>query len=78
MNFVVFVMSALVGHAFGWWLQELAGGAALALDVFVKTDSVFVAAIAVAAIRAFLPQGNRLSGAQSALTDARPRRQRDT
>ena len=51
MNVVVFVMSALAGPAFGWLLQELAGGAALALDVFVKTDGVFVAAIAVAAIR---------------------------
>jgi hypothetical protein len=31
-------------------LQRLAGGAALSLDVFVKADSVFVAAIVVAAI----------------------------
>ena len=41
MNFLVFAMSALVGAAFGWLLQKLAGGAALSLDVFVKADSVF-------------------------------------
>ena len=52
MNFLVFVMSALVGPAFGWLLQKLAGGAALSLDVFVKADSVFVAAIVVAAVLA--------------------------
>jgi len=52
MNFLVFVMSALVGPAFGWLLQKLAGGAALSLDVFVKADSVFVVAIVVAAILA--------------------------
>jgi len=52
MNFLVFVLSAVVGPAFGWSLQKLAGGAALSLDVFVKADSVFVAAIVVAAILA--------------------------
>jgi MFS family permease len=52
MNFLVFVMSALVGPAFGGLLQRLAGGAALSLDVFVKADSVFVAAIVLAAILA--------------------------
>jgi len=50
MNFLVFVLSAVVGPAFGWLLQKLAGGAALSLDVFVKADGVFVAAIVVAAI----------------------------
>jgi MFS family permease len=50
MNFLVFVLSALVGPAFGWLLQKLAGGAALSLNVFVKADSVFVAAIVLAAI----------------------------
>jgi MFS family permease len=50
MNFLVFVMSALAGPVFGWSLQKLAGGAALSLDVFVKADSVFVAAIVFAAI----------------------------
>jgi MFS family permease len=52
MNFLVFVLSALVGPAFGGLLQKLAGGAALSLDVFVKADGVFVAAIVVAAILA--------------------------
>jgi MFS family permease len=52
MNFLVFVLSALVGPVFGWSLQRLAGGAALSLDIFVKADSVFVAAIIVAAFLA--------------------------
>jgi MFS family permease len=52
MNFLVFVMSALVGPLFGRALQKLAGGAPLSLDVFVKADSVFVAAIVLAAILA--------------------------
>jgi MFS family permease len=52
MNFLVFVLSALAGPAFGWLLQKLAGGTALSLDVFVKADSVFVAAIIAAAILA--------------------------
>ena len=52
MNFLVFVMSALVGPAFGWLLQKFAGGAPLSLDVFVKADSIFVAAILLAAILA--------------------------
>jgi MFS family permease len=50
MNFLVFVMSALAGPVFGWSLQKLAGGAALSLEVFEKADSVFVAAIVLAAI----------------------------
>ena len=50
MNFLVFVLSAVVGPAFGWLLQKLAGGAALSLDVFVKADGVYVVAIVVAAI----------------------------
>jgi MFS family permease len=52
MNFLVFVLSALVGPVFGWSLQRLAGGAALSLDIFVKADSVFVAAIILAAFLA--------------------------
>ena len=35
MNFLVFVMTALAAPAIGWWMQKLAGGAALTLDVFV-------------------------------------------
>ena len=53
MNFLVFVLSALLGPAFGALLQKLAGGGALSLDVFVKANGVFVAAIVVAAILAF-------------------------
>ncbi len=50
MNFLVFVMSALVSPALGWWLHRLAGGGAIALDHFVAANSVYVAAIVVAAI----------------------------
>ncbi len=50
MNFLVFVMSALVSPALGWWLHRLAGGGAITLDHFVAANSVYVAAIVVAAI----------------------------
>ena len=50
MNFLVFVLSAFAAPAMGLWLQSLAGGAALTLDVFVKSGSVYVAAIVLAAI----------------------------
>jgi len=50
MNFLVFVMTALAAPAIGWWMQKLAGGTALTLDVFVTAGSVYVAAIVVAAI----------------------------
>ena len=46
MNFLVFVISALVAPAIGWWLQKIAGGGPLTLDVFSKAGGVFVAAIA--------------------------------
>ena len=49
MNFLVFVMTALAAPAIGWWMQKLAGGAALTEDVFVTAGSVYVAAIVVAA-----------------------------
>ena len=52
MNFLVFVISALAAPAIGWWLQKLAGGGALTLEVFSKAGSVYVAAIAIAAILA--------------------------
>jgi len=52
MNFLVFVMSALVGPGFGWLLQRLAGGRELSLDAFAKADRVFVAAIVIAGILA--------------------------
>jgi MFS family permease len=50
MNFLVFVMSALVSPALGWWLHKLAGGGAITLDHFVEANSVYVAAIVLAAI----------------------------
>jgi MFS family permease len=50
MNFLVFVMTALAAPAIGWWMQKLAGGATLTLDVFDTAGSVYVAAIVVAAI----------------------------
>jgi MFS family permease len=50
MNFLVFVISAFAAPAMGWWLQRLAGGSALTLDVFVKSGSVYVAAIVLAAV----------------------------
>ena len=50
MNFLVFVMTALAAPAIGWWMQKLAGGATLTLDVFDTARSVYVAAIVVAAI----------------------------
>jgi MFS family permease len=50
MNFMVFVMSALIGPAVGWLLQRLASGAPLTLDVFSEAGTVYVAAIVLAAI----------------------------
>jgi MFS family permease len=66
MNFLVFVMSALIGPVFGGLLQRLAGGKALSLDVFVKADSVFVGAIVLAAVLALF-----LRETGSAVTKAR-------
>jgi MFS family permease len=50
MNFLVFVMSALLSPALGWWLHKLAGGGPITLDHFVAANSVYVAAIVLAAI----------------------------
>jgi MFS family permease len=50
MNFLVFVMTALAAPVIGWWMQRLAGGAALTLDVFVAAGGVYAAAIVVAMI----------------------------
>jgi hypothetical protein len=50
MNFLVFVMTALAAPAIGWWMQKLAGDAALTLNVFDEVGGVYVAAIIVAAI----------------------------
>ena len=50
MNFMVFVLSALLAPAYGWWLQKLANGGPLTEDVFSKAGSVYVAAIVLAVI----------------------------
>jgi multidrug resistance efflux pump len=50
MNFMVFVLSALLAPAYGWWLQKLASGGPLTQDAFSKAGSVYVAAIVLALI----------------------------
>jgi MFS family permease len=50
MNFMVFVLSALFAPVYGGSLQKLAGGGPLTLDIFVKANSVYVAAIVLALI----------------------------
>jgi len=50
MNFMVFVLSALLAPAYGWWLQKLANGGPLTHDVFSRAGSVFVVAIVLAVI----------------------------
>src|SRR5262245_39741844 len=50
MNFMVFVLSALLAPAYGWWLQKLANGGLLTEEVFSKAGSVYVAAIVLAVI----------------------------
>jgi len=48
MNFMVFVLSALLGPVYGSWLQKLANGGPLTEEVFSKAGSVYVAAIVIA------------------------------
>jgi|SoiMethySBSTD1v2_1073268.scaffolds.fasta_scaffold140791_2 MFS family permease len=50
MNFMVFVLSALLAPAYGWWLQKLANGGPLTVEVFSKAGRVYVAAIVLAVI----------------------------
>jgi MFS family permease len=50
MNFMVFVLSALLAPAYGWWLQKLANGGPLTQGVFSEGGSVYVAAIVLAVI----------------------------
>ena len=50
MNFLVFVMSALVSPALGWWLQKLSSEGASNLEAFIKANSVYVVAIILAAV----------------------------
>src|SRR5207237_3633892 len=57
MNFMVFVLSALFAPVYGGWLQKLAGGGELTLEIFVKANGVYVAAIVLALIvTAFLKE----------------------
>src|SRR5262249_11681616 len=53
MNLLVFVMTALVAPVIGWWMQSLAGGGALTLDVFIASGNVYIAAIMGAAVLTF-------------------------
>jgi MFS family permease len=50
MNFMVFVLSALLGPAYGSWLQKLANGGPMTQEVFARAGSAYVAAIVLAVI----------------------------
>ena len=50
MNFMVFVLSALLAPAYGSWLQKLANGGPLTQEVFSKAGGVFAIAIVIALI----------------------------
>jgi len=51
-NFLVFVMSALVAPAYGWLLMKLSAGAGLSLAVFQKGGIAGISAIVIAIILA--------------------------
>jgi MFS family permease len=50
MNFMVFVLSALLAPVYGSWLQKLASGGPLTQEVFSKAGGVYVVAIVLALI----------------------------
>jgi MFS family permease len=52
-NFLVFVLSALVAPGYGWLLMKLSAGAPMTLEVFQKGGTTGIAAIVVAIILAF-------------------------
>jgi MFS family permease len=52
-NFIVFVISALVAPAYGWLLMKLSAGAPMTLEVFQKGGATGIAAIVAAIILAF-------------------------
>ena len=52
-NFLVFVMSALVAPGYGWLLMKLSAGGPMTLEVFEKGGTTGIAAIVVAIILAF-------------------------
>jgi len=49
-NFLVFTLSALLAPAYGWLLNDLAGGGKLTLTVFQNASSVGIAGIVLAII----------------------------
>jgi len=51
-NFLVFTLSALLAPAYGWLLNDLAGGGKLTESVFQNADSFGVAGIALAIVLA--------------------------
>jgi MFS family permease len=52
-NFIVFVISALVAPAYGWLLMKLSTGGPITLEVFEKGGATGIAAIVVAIVLAF-------------------------
>ena len=52
-NFIVFVISALVAPAYGWLLMKLTAGAPMTLEVFQEGGATGIAAIAIAIVLAF-------------------------
>lgn len=71
MNFIVFAMSAVVGPAFGWLLQRLAGGAGFTLEVFVEANGVFAVAIVVAALLTLLLKETGSAAQQGVVNETR-------
>ena len=52
-NFLVFMISALVAPGYGWLLTRLSAGAPMTLEVFQKGGATGIAAIVAAIILAF-------------------------
>ena len=52
-NFIVFVISALVAPAYGWLLMKLTAGAPMTLEVFREGGATGIAAIVIAIVLAF-------------------------
>jgi MFS family permease len=52
-NFIVFVLSALVAPGYGWLLMKLSAGAPMTLKVFQEGGAAGIAAIVIAIILAF-------------------------
>jgi MFS family permease len=52
-NFLVFVMSALMAPAYGWLLMKLSGGGAMTLEIFKHGGVVGIVAIVTGIVLAF-------------------------